>query len=159
MRVVGCKLLVHPTQVENAVDLSNQMIWRHHLVQIKRIKELTLSAFPPTHHEPLPQESLQATESWLSDRLNESFATHSGVKRTLFGGASMSAFDPRRTFSELLNSPCAAPARSRMPLFGLAAAKTYFVAVCFRRLRQVIKPKPARPLASDSSVGGSGVGV
>src|SRR5262249_34276825 len=82
MRVVGRKLLVHPTQVENAVELSNQMIWRHHLVQIKRIKELGLAYSPPTHHEPLPSESLQTTESWLRDRLNESFATHSGVKRT-----------------------------------------------------------------------------
>src|SRR6516165_5495889 len=82
MRVVGRKLFVHPSQVEKPVDLSNQMICRHHLVQIKRIKELTLPAFPPTHHAPLPRESLQITESWVNDRLNESFTTHSGVKRT-----------------------------------------------------------------------------
>jgi hypothetical protein len=30
------------------------MIGWHHLVEIKRIKELALSAFPPPHHEPLP---------------------------------------------------------------------------------------------------------
>jgi hypothetical protein len=89
---------VYPTQIENAVDLSNQMICRHYRVQIKRIKELTLPAFPPTHHQPLPRESLQATESWLSTRLNESFATHSGVKRTSAVDASMFAFDPKRTF-------------------------------------------------------------
>src|SRR6516164_1299351 len=97
MRVVGRKLFVHPSQVEKPVDLSNQMICRHHLVQIKRIKELTLPAFPPTHHAPLPRESLQITESWVNDRLNESFTTHSGVKRTLPGSAAMSANDPKRT--------------------------------------------------------------
>src|SRR6516162_6683234 len=98
MRVVGCKLFVHPTQVENAVDQSNQVIWRHYLVQIKRIKELTLPAFPPTHHQLLPRESLQATESWLSDRLNESFATHSGVKQTFLQLTPLSVIDPKRTF-------------------------------------------------------------
>src|SRR5262249_24059920 len=46
--------LAHPTKIENAVDLAHQMIGWHHLVEIKRIKELALSAFPPTHHEPLP---------------------------------------------------------------------------------------------------------
>jgi hypothetical protein len=30
------------------------MIGWHHLIEIKRIKELALSAFPPPHHEPLP---------------------------------------------------------------------------------------------------------
>src|ERR1700704_2603233 len=30
------------------------MVGRHHLVEIKRIEELTLSVFPPTHHAPLP---------------------------------------------------------------------------------------------------------
>src|SRR5262249_32569284 len=29
----------------------------HHLVEIKRIKELTLPVFPSTHHAPLPQMS------------------------------------------------------------------------------------------------------
>jgi hypothetical protein len=56
-----------------ALFLSNQMMWRHYLVQIKRINKLTSPCSPPTHHEPLPRESLQATESWLSDGLNESF--------------------------------------------------------------------------------------
>src|SRR5262249_60210754 len=49
------ELLVYPVQVEHGVDLSNQMIWRNYLVQIKRIKELTLPDFPPTHHEPPPR--------------------------------------------------------------------------------------------------------
>src|SRR6516164_9435104 len=103
MRVVGRKLFVHPSQVEKPVDLSNQMICRHHLVQIKRIKELTLPAFPPTHHEPLPRESLQATESWVSDRLNESFATHSPQKQTLELNRVMSAMCQKRTFGSFLN--------------------------------------------------------
>jgi len=45
---------VHPTQIEQAVDLPDQMIRRHHLVEIKRIKELALTVLPPTHHAPLP---------------------------------------------------------------------------------------------------------
>jgi hypothetical protein len=45
---------VHPAQIEHALDLPDQMVGRHHLVEIKRIEELTLSVFPPTHHAPLP---------------------------------------------------------------------------------------------------------
>src|SRR6516165_4737961 len=109
MRVVGCKLLVHPSQVENAVDLSNQMLWRYYLIQIKRIKELGLAYSPPTHHEPLPRESLQATESWLSDRLNECFATHSGVKQTSSSLGRMSANDPKRTSPSANLTPTTLP--------------------------------------------------
>jgi hypothetical protein len=54
VRIVGRKLLVDPTQIENTVNLPNQMIGRHYLVEIKRIEELDLTAFPPTHHAPLP---------------------------------------------------------------------------------------------------------
>jgi hypothetical protein len=31
------------------------MIRRHHLVEIKRVKELPLSTLSPTHHGPLPR--------------------------------------------------------------------------------------------------------
>src|ERR1700720_3523581 len=31
------------------------MIWWHHLVEIKRIKELALSTLLPPHHRPLPR--------------------------------------------------------------------------------------------------------
>src|SRR6201981_2317047 len=55
MRVIGRMRPWHPAKVEHGVDLSNQMIWRNHLIQIKRIKELTLPDFPPTHHEPPPR--------------------------------------------------------------------------------------------------------
>src|SRR4029077_1141508 len=53
VRVVSRKLLVNPTEIENAVDLADQMVQWHDLVEIKRIKELALLAFPSTHHEPL----------------------------------------------------------------------------------------------------------
>ena len=43
VRVVRCKLLVHPTQIENGVDLAHHMVRRHHLIEIKAIKELTLT--------------------------------------------------------------------------------------------------------------------
>src|SRR5665647_3970471 len=45
---------MHPTQIEHAIDLANQMVRRHNLVQIKGIKELALSILPPTHHATLP---------------------------------------------------------------------------------------------------------
>src|ERR1700739_3883285 len=54
VRVVSRKLLVHPIKIENAVDLPNQMIGRHRLVEIERVEELTCSALSPPHHRPLP---------------------------------------------------------------------------------------------------------
>jgi hypothetical protein len=45
---------VDPTQIQKIVDLPYQMIRWDHLIQIKRIKELTLTILPPTHHAPLP---------------------------------------------------------------------------------------------------------
>src|SRR4029079_6449301 len=47
MRVIGRKLLVYPIQIENAVNLPDQMIRRYHLVEIKPVEELTLSALCP----------------------------------------------------------------------------------------------------------------
>ena len=76
MRVVRRKLLVHPIQIENAVDLPDQMIRRHHLVEIKPVEELTLSALSPPHHRPLPaNRSADPTESRSNRSLNQSFAT------------------------------------------------------------------------------------
>ena len=82
MRVVRRKLLVHPIEVENTVDLARKMVRWHNLVEFKGIKELALSAFPPTHHEPLPPMPSQPTESSFVSRLTGSFATQSGAKRT-----------------------------------------------------------------------------
>src|ERR1700677_2921196 len=55
VRVVRRKLLVHPIQVEDAVDLSNQMIRRHHLVEIERVEQLALPTLSLSHHRPLPR--------------------------------------------------------------------------------------------------------
>jgi hypothetical protein len=68
---------VHPTQIEQTVDLPHQMIGRNHLVEIKRIKELTLSFFPSPHHALLPQMPSPPTESWFAIRIKGSFATQS----------------------------------------------------------------------------------
>jgi hypothetical protein len=35
MRVIRCELLVHPSKVENAVNLPDQMIAWHYLVEIE----------------------------------------------------------------------------------------------------------------------------
>jgi hypothetical protein len=45
---------VHPTQIEQTVDLPDQMIGSNHLVEIKRIEKLSLPFFPPPHHALLP---------------------------------------------------------------------------------------------------------
>src|SRR6185503_4362726 len=47
VRVEWCEFLVHPTQVQQTIDLPHQMIRRHDLVEIKRIKELALTALLP----------------------------------------------------------------------------------------------------------------
>ena len=38
---------MHPIKIENAVDLPDQMIRRHHVVEIDHVEELTLSALSP----------------------------------------------------------------------------------------------------------------
>jgi hypothetical protein len=58
------------------------MIGRNHLVEIKRIKELTLSFFPSPHHALLPPMPSPPTESWFAIRIKGSFATQSCVKQT-----------------------------------------------------------------------------
>src|SRR5271169_2993147 len=51
----GVQVLVHPIKIEHAVDLPDQMICRHHLVEIERVEKLTLSVLSPPHHRPLPR--------------------------------------------------------------------------------------------------------
>src|SRR6185437_10456287 len=77
VRVVRRKLLVHPIKIKDPVDLPDQMIRRHQLVEIERVEELTLSALSPSHHRPLPRITSRSTESRLKRRLNKSFATQS----------------------------------------------------------------------------------
>jgi hypothetical protein len=47
VRVEWSELVVHPTQVQQTVDLPYQVIRRHHLVEIKGVKELALTALLP----------------------------------------------------------------------------------------------------------------
>jgi hypothetical protein len=54
VRVIRSQLLVDPTQIQQTVDLPHQLIRWDHLIQIKRVKEVTLTILPPTHHAPLP---------------------------------------------------------------------------------------------------------
>jgi hypothetical protein len=77
VRVVSRKLLVHPIKIENAVDLPNQMIGRHRLVEIERVEELTLFALSPHIIDRSANRSPEFTESRFNRSLNESFATQS----------------------------------------------------------------------------------
>src|SRR5262249_41326834 len=59
MRVVRCKLVVHPTQVQHRIDLPDHVISRNHLVEIKCVEKPALSiplaphhALPPSMAEP-----------------------------------------------------------------------------------------------------------
>jgi len=47
--VIGRQFLVHPAEVEHGIDLANQMIRRHHLVEVERVEELALPIFPTPH--------------------------------------------------------------------------------------------------------------
>src|SRR5690349_17728488 len=85
MRVEWCEFLVHPTQVQQTIDLPYQMIRRYDPVEIKRIKELALTALLPPQHASLPANArLNRTESRSAIRLNWSFATwgNSGSSQT-----------------------------------------------------------------------------
>jgi hypothetical protein len=52
--IVRRKLLMHPTQIQNFIDLPHQMVDWEHLVEIKRIEKLDLTILPSTHHALLP---------------------------------------------------------------------------------------------------------
>src|ERR1700747_415245 len=82
MRVVGCKLLVHPIKIENAVDLPNQMIGRHRLVEIERVEELTLSALSPPHHRPLPANRSPDSRNHGSTAVSTRVLKHNPPKAT-----------------------------------------------------------------------------
>src|SRR6266851_6324261 len=80
VRVVRCQFLVHPAQIENAVDLPDQMVGRHYLVEIKRVEKLALSIPLPPHHWTAPaNHRLNPTESRFAHCLNQSFATKSAT--------------------------------------------------------------------------------
>jgi hypothetical protein len=48
---------VHPIEIENAVDLPDQMIRRHHLIEIERVEKLTLTALSLTPSSTAPAKS------------------------------------------------------------------------------------------------------
>jgi hypothetical protein len=47
VRVKRRQPVINPTQIKQAVDLPHQVIRRHHLVEIKGVKELALTALLP----------------------------------------------------------------------------------------------------------------
>ena len=98
MRVIRRQLLVDPTQIEKTVDLPHQMIGWDHLVQIKRIKELTLSVLPPTHHAPLPPMTLSNQRNHGSRVVSTRVLQHNPRKRTSADAAQV-RFVPNSDFS------------------------------------------------------------
>src|SRR5581483_9301725 len=82
VRVVSRKLLVHPIKIENAVDLSNQMIGRYRLVEIERVEELTLPALSPPHHRPLPANRSPDQRNHGSTAVSTRVLQHNPVKAT-----------------------------------------------------------------------------
>ena len=76
VRVIRRKLLVHPTQIEHPVDLPDQMIGWHHLVEIERIEELALPAFLPSHHAPPPMVPNSSKRNHRSPRVSIGVLQH-----------------------------------------------------------------------------------
>jgi hypothetical protein len=54
VRVVRRKLPVHPTKIDDAINLTDQMVGWNYLIEIKGIEKLPLPNFPPPHHVLLP---------------------------------------------------------------------------------------------------------
>src|ERR1700747_2197625 len=92
VRVIRRQLLVHPTQIEQTVDLPHQMIGRNHFVELKRIEKLSLSFFPPPYHAPLPPMPPPPTESWFAIRIKGSFATQSCGQRKTYARIELFSF-------------------------------------------------------------------
>jgi hypothetical protein len=103
MRVEWCEFLVHPTQVQQTIDLPYQMIRRYAPVEIKRIKELALTALLPPQHASLPANArLNRTESRSAIRLNWSLATqspNSGHRKTAAARPKSANTDREFTFA------------------------------------------------------------
>jgi hypothetical protein len=78
---------VHPIQVEHRIDLPDQMIKRHHLVEIKRVKELPLSALSLPHHGPLPRITVSIRRNHGSPIVSTSVLQHNRGKADISGDA------------------------------------------------------------------------
>src|ERR1700746_4086504 len=85
--VIRYKLLVHPTQIDHALDLPDQMIRRHYLVEIKCVKELPLSTLLPPHHAPLPGITSQSAgitvRPWSQREFCNTFGGEADISRRL----------------------------------------------------------------------------
>ena len=74
--VVGRQLLVHPAEIEHCVDPANQMIRRHHLVEVELVEELALPIFPPTHHRRTPLTTASARRNHGSHQFSMGVLQH-----------------------------------------------------------------------------------
>jgi hypothetical protein len=63
------KLGVHPRQIQNRIDPTNEMIGRHNLIKMKLIKQLTLIAIQTSHHRKPPPRGAE-TESLFAANSN-----------------------------------------------------------------------------------------
>ena len=74
--VVGRQLLVDPAQIEHRVDPANQMIRRHHLVEVELVEELALPIFPPPHHRRPPLTTASARRNHGSPQFSMGVLQH-----------------------------------------------------------------------------------
>jgi hypothetical protein len=91
-----CQLLMDPTQIEQTVDLPHQMMSWDHPVQVKRIEELSLPIFPPTHHPPLPLTTLYSQSITDRESPQREFGNRIRADRKWHFGAVRTIGTPRR---------------------------------------------------------------
>ena len=73
VRVIRRQLLVHPTQIEQTVDLPLQMIGRNHLVEIKRIEKLSLFLLPAAPSCAAPADAVSTNGIMVRDSHQREF--------------------------------------------------------------------------------------
>ncbi len=74
--IVRRQCAMYPAKVKHASDLTNRVIVRHRVIQVKCIKELLLIPLKSPHHRKAPaMPAIGPTESRFARHLNESFAT------------------------------------------------------------------------------------
>src|SRR5262249_39018221 len=123
------KLLVHPTQIDHAVDLPDQMIRRHYLVEIKRVKELPLSTLSPPHHGSLPRITSQSdgitVRPWSQREFCNTFPPKADKEQT----CRYVRFVPCVDGSELARLFCRSQASRCSHVFGPLARRTRPLAI------------------------------
>src|SRR5271167_411427 len=94
----GVQVPVHPIKIEHAVDLPDQMIRRHDLVEIERVEKLTLSALSPPHHRPLPANRNPGPRNHGSTAVSTRVLQHNrGESRHAANMAKPTRLDPKQT--------------------------------------------------------------